>query len=513
MSNLQKSPKAGERPAIRPYHIIAFILISIALVLIQPHYERFMAWLLADLDPTLLAAFLPITPRLSFKRFGRIILVNEVRETLAGVFPSRILAPYIGNGASLTGGLTIINLIATGFSVYFSYPALKAMATSNDLIDLAHPAATGLLAALAIAVLMFILINLFSHHFSNIFFRVLPLNILLLAITAGLGGCLGFADYTRMVQGTAILAEEKAGPKENTVLGYDPTTLGMIDSYYQEIAEQKQLISWCATKDRNGKPHGKGIIVKSDQPGQPRQVVCSHKGCTKLGFARSNYNATSRKAHDRINKIQGALQSLIDNHADLSKSYKELKESENAAKSAKQSRLEKAGEIASTYLYVFMLFSAISVQLITKQAAKRAIADGHDPLAIFGDDVAPVAEPSQQDLTEKEKQNIFDRLRGMLADQAATATAKSDNQIGFKQATKNETHSTANNSPKSESFRERPTPYNKGKQYDTKASRKAAKKLRSIYAETNELPSANALAKKAKVSWATAKNVLSDFQA
>ena len=63
------------------------------------------------------------------------------------------------------------------------------------------------------------------------------------------------------------------------------------------------------------------------------------------------------------------------------------------------------------------------------------------------------------------------------------------------------------------SFENSKTPYNLGKQYDTKASRKAAKKLRIIYAQTNEIPTANALSKQAKVSWSTANNVIQDFQA
>lgn len=495
MPNLQKSHQAGERPVIRLGHIIAFILISIALVLIQPHYEQFMAWLLSDFDPHLLAAALPITPRISLKRFGRIFLINEIRDTLNALFPSPRIAEKLGRNASLTGAVALLSIICTIASVVLSYPAIDTYLSNPDFAIDRHTLYSWT-ASIAIASAMFVFINLFWANISEFIFSWGNPSAVAIVAAALIIGSLGYFDYNRMVDGSEVYAERLAGGSKSTVLAFDPTSANMLENYYLEIAEKQQVISWCGTKG-----HGKAII-EATQHGQQKNVRCKHNGCTQMRFATAGQSATARKAHKRIAALREAAQQIVSHHHESSESYKQLVEKENQARDAKEAKYKGLGKAISTYLYAFMFLLSAIGNIVYVQAAKKA--------GLVQDEIREGQSPG---LNEADKESIFQRLRSILDSQADPITAQNDNSIGFKQSPKNETPPAGNNSPNSENFRERPTPYNLGKQYDTKASRKAAKKLRTIYAQTNEIPSANALAKKAKVSWATAKNVLTDFQA
>lgn len=371
--------------------------------------------------------------RLTFHRFSRILLINEIRDTLTAIFPPPSIARKLGRNASLTGALAIVGLIATGISTILSFPSFFAILSNPDFQLLAAKVYAWSL-SIAVAAFMFVIINLFASNLAELVYRWGNPSWSALVFSLLVGCAVGYMDYHRMIEGTAVYAERLAGAPRTTHLPMDELTANMRQNYLNEIAELKRSMSWCAVAG-----HGKGKIVPQGE-GLAPEIHCKHSGCTQLAFGRRGQSKWHGKQFARIDQLHAAVLQLDAHHQSQAESYRQLAESQNAARAQKQAKYAGFGETASTWLYTLMLVFALVGHLLYVEAAKKA------GLAI--EEVRAAQADPQTESSPPFWQQVWDHLRNSPL---PTAETESRPPVGYPQNEQGEQSHNQRSAPTAQS--------------------------------------------------------------
>lgn len=307
---------------------------------------------------------------LSFRRFSRIIFVNEIRDLLNMIFPPRKIADKLGRNASWTGTTAIAGVILSCISVFASYPAFteifQTIAGWGMDISPFVIKSISLTLSIAIAFIMFVAINLFGFNVWELITGWGSPSWAMLIIALCIGVPLGYFDNQRMIDGSEFYAEKLVGNERETVLPMEPAQVAIRNSYMKQIAEIKQSMSWCKVGG-----HGKGVLVDQGAGLEP-SVSCGHKGCLEMTIGHRNQSAWHKGQYQKIDELHAAAKALDAAHLENSRSYRELSERRNQERGEKLTDLKQKGKRGTGVIYLAILFLSLSGSYLYVEAAKRA---------------------------------------------------------------------------------------------------------------------------------------------